>query len=185
MDQKLYPSGETIPGFLSREYTADEIIDNKKYSFIKLNNSSTALSMILPAPVVGKFLIITQKDSGTEGHIVALGKGTVDGDSNALKFNAQNETVVLFGITSTRFIIIANVGSVALPSPSESPSESPSDSPSESASNSPSESASDSPSNSPSESASDSPSESASESASDSPSASESPSESPSTSPSS
>lgn len=40
--------------------------------------------------------------------------GTFDGTNNTATFNAADESLVLFGTSSTRWIIIANVGAVAL-----------------------------------------------------------------------
>jgi len=101
--------------FTAKRYTADGSID-QDYTFIELHNSSSALSMTIAAPRKGKFLVITQSDGGTEGHSVTLTAGTFDGTNNIATFNAQYETLVLFGVSATRFVIVENIGSVALSS---------------------------------------------------------------------
>lgn len=85
-------------------------------SFVELNNSSAAIAATIAAPAKGRYLIITQTDSGTEGHTVTITSGTYDGTNNIATFNAQYETLVLFGVGDDRFIIIENVGSVGLSS---------------------------------------------------------------------
>lgn len=94
-------------------FTADGEITGRD-SWIRLNNSSTALAITLDAPIAGQLLIITQVDSGTEGHTVTLTAGTYDGSNDVATFNAQDETLVLFGVSATRFVVLENIGSVSL-----------------------------------------------------------------------
>lgn len=83
-------------------------------SFLQLNNSSSAIAYTITKPKAGWFLVINQKDSGTAGHTVTLTSGTFDGSNSVATLNAQNETLVLFGVSATRFIIVENIGSVGL-----------------------------------------------------------------------
>lgn len=98
--------------FGHKTYTASGAID-QQYSWIKLNNT-TKIEMTIDAPEPGHWLIITQIDAGTAGHTVTLTAGTYDGSSTVATLNAQNETLVLFGLSATRFIVVENIGSVGL-----------------------------------------------------------------------
>ena len=83
-------------------------------SYVELNNDSASIAATIAAPAAGRFLVITQTDSGTQGHTVTLTAGTYDGTNNIATFNAQYESLVLFGVSATRFIIVENIGSVGL-----------------------------------------------------------------------
>lgn len=126
--QKLNPRGKVVAWFMTfikkvvmaalsftaKEYTASGAIDLDLTSFVDLNDASSALAMTIAAPEAGKFLVIRQKDAGTQGHTVTLTAGTWDGATTVATFNAQDETLVLFGVSATRFIIVENAGAVAL-----------------------------------------------------------------------
>lgn len=79
-------------------------------------NKSGILAATIDHPDAGRILVIEQIDSGTDGHTVTLAAGTFDGTNNTATFNAQYETLFLLGISSTRFLILLNIGSVALSS---------------------------------------------------------------------
>lgn len=81
-----------------------------------LDDAADPLVMTLADPgVAGKRLVITQKDSGTQGHTVTTASaGGFDGTNNTATFNAQFETLELYSVSSTRWVIIANVDAVAL-----------------------------------------------------------------------
>ena len=85
---------------------ADNVVD--------LNHATTAIAATITKPSPGRILVITQIDAGTEGHTVTLGAGTFDGTNNTATLNAQNEALVLLGISDKRFLILKNYGSVAL-----------------------------------------------------------------------
>lgn len=81
--------------------------------YVKLN-STTKIEATIAAPTEGRMLVITQADAGTAGHTVTLTAGTWDGSSTIATLNAQDETLVVLGISATRFVIVENIGSVAL-----------------------------------------------------------------------
>lgn len=81
-------------------------------SFVQLDHATVKIEATM-TPTVGQFLVISQKDAGTVGHTVTTA-GTFDGTNNTATFNAANETLVLFGVSSTRWAIVQNIGSVAL-----------------------------------------------------------------------
>lgn len=94
-------------------YTASGAI-SADVSFVALNKSDGSLAMTIAAPAAGRFLVIYQKDSGTSGHTVTLTSGTYNGTNTVATLNAQNECLVLFGVSATRFVILENLGSVGL-----------------------------------------------------------------------
>jgi len=81
-------------------------------SYIQLDSATPKIAASI-TPTVGLFLVVSQKDAGTIGHTLTTA-GTFDGTNNTATFAAANKTLVLFGISSTRWAIISNVGSVAL-----------------------------------------------------------------------
>ena len=83
-------------------------------SYVELNSSTPLIAATIAAPAAGRFLVIVQTDAGTAGHTVTLTAGTYDGTNTIATLNAANESLVLFGVSATRFIIVENVGSVAL-----------------------------------------------------------------------
>ena len=109
-------SAVTHTGFQATEtaYTASGAITNN--GAVSLNQSGSALAMTLADPGgAGKYLIITQIDSGTQGHTVTTATaGGFDGTNNTATFNAQYECLVLYSISSARWVIVENIGAVAL-----------------------------------------------------------------------
>lgn len=93
--------------------TATQSFVKRPTSFIHLDNT-TKIEVTIDAPKVGWLLVIAQKDAGTAGHTVTLTSGTWDGSNTILTLNAVNEAVVVLGVSATRFVILENIGSVAL-----------------------------------------------------------------------
>jgi hypothetical protein len=83
-------------------------------SHVALNNAGAAIAATIAAPAAGRRLTIVQTDAGTQGHTVTLTSGTYDGTTTIATFNAQHEALVLEGVSVDRFIIVENVGAVAL-----------------------------------------------------------------------
>jgi len=104
-----------ITRHVETEYTVARAI-SADVSCVAINNATpaTGITLTIAAPAAGRFLVIYQKDSGTAGNIVNLTAGTYDGTNNEATFNAQNECLVLYGISATRFVVVENIGSVAL-----------------------------------------------------------------------
>lgn len=86
-------------------------------NFVTLNHASVGIAATIAAPTPGQDLTITQIDVGTVGHTVTLTAGTFDGTNSIATFDAPNETLVLRGLTATRYAIVLNLGSVALSAP--------------------------------------------------------------------
>ncbi|HBA73468.1 MAG TPA: hypothetical protein DCZ63_15135 [Geobacter sp.] len=108
LDGFLTPEGLVFPESI---VTASGALPDD--SFVQLNLASAGLAMTLATPTKGRFLVITQIDAGTHGHTVTLGAGTWDGTNDVATFNAPGETLVVFGVSNTRFVIVENIGSVA------------------------------------------------------------------------
>jgi hypothetical protein len=84
-------------------------------SYVELNTAAGKIEATIAAPAAGRFLVITQIDTGTDGHTVTLTAGVFDASNNDIAtFDAAGETLILFGVSATRFIIIENIGSVGL-----------------------------------------------------------------------
>lgn len=99
-------------------YTASGAINADDFHVeITSATPSTAVEMTIAAPAKGRLLIITQQDAGTAGNIVTLATGSWDGTNKRLTFDAQDETIVAYGVSATRFVILENIGSVSLSTP--------------------------------------------------------------------
>lgn len=86
-------------------------------SYVALNSATAAIAVTLGAPAAGRYLVITQTDTGTAQHSVTLngtGAATYDGTNYIAKFNAKNETLVLVGLDTARYAIVVNVGAVSM-----------------------------------------------------------------------
>jgi len=86
--------------------------------YVTLSADGADLAMTLAAPTAGSLLIIFDKaNSGTKNHVVSAkaASGEFDGsNNNTLTFNATEECVVLFAVTTTLWVIVENIGSVGL-----------------------------------------------------------------------
>jgi len=93
-------------------YTASgAIADDDAVVTIATNSAAYTLS----APVIpGRILVITQSGTGTITVTQDGGNGTFDGTNNTATFNAAAETLILYGINDKRWLILENVGAVAL-----------------------------------------------------------------------
>jgi hypothetical protein len=94
--------------------TASQSFVKRPTSFIHLNHSTVKIEVTIDAPKVGWLLVIAQKDAGTQAHTVTLTSGTWDGSNTIITLNAANEAVVVMGVSATRFVIVENIGGVAL-----------------------------------------------------------------------
>ena len=71
-----------------------------------------ARALTLAQPEPGRLLIITQEDANTSTVVCTV--GTFDGTNDTATFDAANETLILLGIDANRWLILRNIGSVAL-----------------------------------------------------------------------
>jgi hypothetical protein len=93
-------------------YTADGQV-TKDVSFVVLNGASTGVDVTIDSPTAGRWLVVTCSDS-TNDCTARLVAGTFDGTNNKATFPDAADTLVLFGVSSTRFVIVENIGGVTL-----------------------------------------------------------------------
>jgi len=90
--------------------TATDNFINTNESYVELSDSNAFVSFI-DAPIPGQYIIITTTLQPSPGnHTVKLNDGTFDGTNNLATFTGQYSTLVLFGVSDTRYIIINNSG---------------------------------------------------------------------------
>lgn len=106
MTQAAAVTAETYTTAAPAIAEADNVVD--------LDTADAKMECTIARPRPGRILVITQVDSGTDGHTVTLTQGTFDGTNNTATFNAQYEALVLLGISDKRFLILKNYGSVGL-----------------------------------------------------------------------
>jgi hypothetical protein len=97
--------------FTVQAMTADGAI-SETADFVTLSKSGI-LAATIAAPRAGRWLVIQQIDAGTDGHTVTLSAGTFNETNTIATFNADNEMLVLYGVSATRFVVVENIGSVA------------------------------------------------------------------------
>jgi len=100
-------------GLAPTEYTASGAID-PTVAYVQLNKATPKLEMTIAAPVANQLMIITQTDSGTAGHTVTLTAGTYDGSATIATLDAAEETLILFGLSATRYVVVSNIGTIVL-----------------------------------------------------------------------
>ena len=100
--------------FATNDYTASGAIAQTD-NFVTITNATpaTIIALTIAAPTAGRLLVISQQDTGSVSNTVTLTTGTFDATATILTINAQNETIALFGVSGSRFVILENVGSVA------------------------------------------------------------------------
>jgi hypothetical protein len=96
------------------EYTGDGIVDPNN-SFFFLNGATTGVDRTIAAPEVGA-IVVCSCNNATNNCTLKLLSGTFDGTNNTATFNAAEETLVFFGLSTTRAVILENIGGVVLSS---------------------------------------------------------------------
>ncbi len=101
-------------GDIENQHTVSEALDLSGLE--TLNEAGSPLVMTLADPGVrGLRLSIAQIDGGTQGHTVTTASaGGFDGTNNTATFDAAFETLDLLSVSGTRWVILSNVGAVAL-----------------------------------------------------------------------
>lgn len=99
-----------------QELTASGAIRPSRKGVIALNHASNVIAATLAAPVPGdEYFIIDTSATGTAAHTVTLAGTTKwDGTNNTATLNALGEALHVVAISPTRFLILENIGSVAL-----------------------------------------------------------------------
>lgn len=94
-------------------YVADGAAANYA-AFIEMDASDATVNLTYSAPIKGKLVVMYCKDA-TNACTVTLTAGTFDGTNNIATFGT-GKALILFAISTTRFLIIENIGSVSLSS---------------------------------------------------------------------
>lgn len=83
---------------------------------VLLNHATVIIAATLAAPTAGaELFIIDSSASGTAAHTVTLPAGvTWDGTNNTATLNAPGEALHVIAISATRWLILENIGAVAL-----------------------------------------------------------------------
>lgn len=115
VDGVLLKDGRHNGGRTVQELTASGAITLNS-GLVLLNHASTIIAATLDAPTPGDELIIVDSSaSGTAAHTVTLPAGvTWDGTNNTATLNAPGEALHVIALSATRWLILENIGSVAL-----------------------------------------------------------------------
>lgn len=80
-----------------------------------LNSSGGVLTMTLAAPSeAGIECTISLVTAGNNATVTCAAGVTVDGTNNRMTFSTASQTIILRSISTTRWVIVQNIGSVAL-----------------------------------------------------------------------
>ena len=88
--------------------------------FIELDGTTGALAMTIAAPVKGQSAVITCTNADNEStvtltsgdfYFVSMG---IEGSGNVATFNTVGQTLTLFAVSTTRYIVIQNIGQVGI-----------------------------------------------------------------------
>jgi hypothetical protein len=83
-------------------------------AYVQLAHASQ-ITATIAAPAAGQFMLIVQTGTGTAGHTVTLTAGTFNvAGNNTATFNAIGEALLIFGLSATLAIVVANVGTVGM-----------------------------------------------------------------------
>lgn len=115
IDGVLNKDGQTDAGRVSQELTATGAFTLGS-GLALLNHASVIIAATLAAPAVGDDLVIVDNSAtGTAAHTVTTAAGvTWDGTNNTATFNLLGETLHVVALSATRWLILENIGSVAL-----------------------------------------------------------------------
>ena len=115
VDGVLVKDGTAHAGRASQELTETGAITINS-GLVLLNHATVIIEATLDAPAVGDELIITDNSaSGTAAHTVTFTGVTIDASGNDIAtFDAPGEALHLIAISTTRWLILENIGSVGL-----------------------------------------------------------------------
>lgn len=88
----------------------------ENFGVTQIGSTSAAKAYTLDAPVEGvrKVLSAVAGSTGTLATVTCASGTTLDGTNTIATFNASGDVLTLFGLSSTRWTVAGNVGSVAL-----------------------------------------------------------------------
>jgi hypothetical protein len=87
-------------------------------ALVFLDHATVIVAATTSAPEAGEMLVVVNTSaSGTAAHTVTLPAGvTWDGTNNTATLNAPGEALVAVAISATEYVVLVNLGSVALSS---------------------------------------------------------------------
>ena len=88
-------------------------VDLSATNVLVLDGGTAAAAATIAAPVAGAFLAVFCSD-GTQDCTVTLTAGTFDGTNEIATFEVTGDSLLLYGLSATRFLILNDIGSVAL-----------------------------------------------------------------------
>jgi len=113
-DNLMYPTGNNPVGTRVLTMGAAGTADMSQFEIIKLG-STAATAVNLINPVIGRIYYITATGTGTNNRVVTFTGCTINATgNNTATLNAIDELLVVKCVTATTYIVISNVGAVAL-----------------------------------------------------------------------
>lgn len=117
VDSVLLKDGESNARTNNQTLTASGAITVGRNGTVQLNHASVVIAATLAAPTAGDtILIVNNSASGTAAHTVTLPAGVTfnAAGNNTATLNAPDEALLLRALSSTRWYIVVNNGSVGL-----------------------------------------------------------------------
>lgn len=112
-------AGETNLGVLSfsaAAYSGDGVLDLEHFSRIILDGTDVTCNMTISA-IFGERLLLISCADATNAVTVTLPAGaTFDGTNDIATFTVAEQALLLYGLSATRYLILANVGTVTFSS---------------------------------------------------------------------
>lgn len=109
----LYVGGDYANSLAVAAGSTSETIPNHGLTTLSSTQAGKAYTMAAPAPRTMAILACLQ-GSSVNTNVVTLESGTFDGTNDTATFNASGENLALIGVSTSRYAIIGNIGSVAL-----------------------------------------------------------------------
>lgn len=115
IDGALLKDGRSNLGRQVQALTATGAITIKS-GLVTLAHATTPIEATLAAPTAGdELIIINTSASGTAAHTVTVAAGvTLDGTNDVATLDAPGDVLHMIAVSATRWIILENIGSVAL-----------------------------------------------------------------------
>lgn len=114
IDGMLIKDGAIAGGLVPATLTATGAITLES-GLVILAHNTVVIAATKAAPKVGDLLVVYDGSaSGTAAHTVTLPSGvTWDGTNRIATLNAPGECIVALAVSTTRFLVLINIGSVA------------------------------------------------------------------------
>lgn len=127
ISEKVAAAGVTADGVLLKDgasngryqtqiLTATGAISVGRRGLVQLNHATVVIASTLAAPTAGdEIIVVDNSASGTAAHTVTVPGGvTLDGTHTIATLDAPGEALRMIALSATRWLILDNIGSVAL-----------------------------------------------------------------------